>query len=367
MPQVRVAIVGVGNCANSFVQGLTYYGRQGPNDNTVPTIGLVRPKIGPYAVEDIKVVAAFDVAASKVGKSLNEAIWAAPNATYEFAKSWEVPNFSVKRGPTLDGLGKYLHDLVPESAESVVDTAVELKKAEVDVVINYLPVGSQRATEYYATAALEAGCGFVNCIPVFLASDPFWSQEFFNAGLPIIGDDIKSQVGATIVHRVLAQLFRDRGVHLDRTYQLNVGGNGDFMNMLERERLHSKKVSKTGAVISVAGPGVLDEHNAHIGPSDYIEWLGDRKVAMIRLEGRGFGGAPMSLRLELEVWDSPNSAGIVIDAVRCAKLAMDRGERGPVYMPCAAFMKRPPDQFDDDRALVGLECWLGDNYKLEVA
>lgn len=367
MSKVRVAIVGCGNCANSFMQGLCYYSGL---KNTA-SVGLIRPQIGPYRVDDIEVVAAFDVAASKVGHQIWDAIWAKPNSTYIFDESLPIPTWGlnklieVHRGPTLDGLGKYLKELVPESEEPPCDVVEELKEAKVDVVINYLPVGSQKATEYYAQAAIEAGCAFVNCIPVFIASNPWWASAFHQAKLPIIGDDIKSQVGATIVHRTLAQLFRDRGVHLDRTYQLNVGGNGDFMNMLERERLQSKKISKTGAVISVAGPGVLDEHNTQIGPSDYIEWLGDRKVALIRMEGRGFGGAPLSLRLELEVWDSPNSAGIVIDAVRCAKLAMDRGDRGPLKPPSACFMKTPPEQIDDDQGLDHLEIWLEDSLATE--
>lgn len=347
---VRVAIVGVGNCANSFVQGLTYYGRL---SNAV--CGLVRPQVGAYGVGDIEVVAAFDVADTKVGIDVAEAIWAKPNGTYRFADVADL-GVKVQRGPTKDGIGRYLAGWITESPLSPVDVAKELKDAGVDVVVNYLPVGSQEAASYYAEAALEAGCALVNCIPVFIASNDEWRGRFEAKGLPIIGDDIKSQVGATIIHRVLASLFHDRGVTLDRTLQLNIGGNGDFLNMLERERLESKKLSKTNAVVSVAG-GSLAPGDVHIGPSDYVSWLGDRKWAYIRLEGRGFGEAPLNVELKLEVWDSPNSAGIVIDAVRCAKLALDRREGGVVPVS-AYFMKSPPVQFPDSTALAMTESWI---------
>jgi myo-inositol-1-phosphate synthase len=306
-------------------------------------------------VSDIEVVAAFDVLKSKVGLDIDHAIWAAPSDTYRFA---EVPfhDVSVLRGPTLDGLGKYLSAHYEESTLPPVDVCAALRAARVDVVINYLPVGSESAAKFYAEEAIDARCAFVNCMPVFLAKDPHWSALFADAGVPIIGDDIKSQVGATIVHRVLASLFKDRGVVLDRTLQLNIGGNGDFLNMLERERLESKKKSKTDAVVSVAGVN-FEDRDVHIGPSDYVEWLGDRKWAYIRLEGRGFGGAPLSVELKLEVWDSPNSAGIVIDAVRCAKVALDRKLSGPVEIPSAYFMKSPPKQIDDDEALAALDKW----------
>lgn len=355
---IRVAVVGVGNCANSFMQGLLHY--RGVN-GTDPVLGLVRPNLGGYHVMDIEVVAAFDVVEGKVGVELSQAMWAFPNETFRFA---DVPPTSciVQRGPTLDGRGKYFtqehwgeeSDYIPMSK---TDVSIHLRAREVDVVINYLPVGSQKATEFYAEAAIEAGCAFVNCMPVFLASNSQWELRFANAGLPIIGDDIKSQVGATIVHRVLARLFHERGVQLDRTLQLNIGGNGDFLNMLERERLDSKKKSKTNAVISIAG-AQLEEGNVHIGPSDYVSWLGDRKWAYIRLEGRGFGGAPLNIELKMEVWDSPNSAGIVIDAVRCAKIALDRKIRGAVEAPSAYFMKSPPLQLPDDDAHEALENWI---------
>lgn len=351
--EVRVGVVGVGNCANSLMQGLTYYAQA-----EIPCIGLVRPKIGSYSVADIKVVAAFDVVEGKVGADLATAIWTHPNDTFKFA---EVPEQGVivQRGPTLDGLGIYLRGWVKEDETSATSHSVVavLKAAGVEVLINYLPVGSEQAARMYAETALEAGCSFVNCMPAFIASDPRWAQRFYAQQLPIVGDDIKSQVGATIVHRVLASLFHDRGVQLDRTYQLNVGGNGDFKNMLERERLVSKKLSKTEAVVSVAGVDMAGR-DVHIGPSDYIEWLGDRKIAYIRLEGRGFGGAPLTAEVKLEVWDSPNSAGIVIDAVRCAKLAMDRGEAGPVQAVSTYFMKRPPNQVEDSAGLIDFEAWL---------
>jgi len=348
---IRVGIVGVGNCANSLLQGLQYYAT-----DDLPRMGLVRPKVGPYSVRDIKVVAAFDVTETKVGADLSEAIWAYPNSTFQFA---EVPQqeVEVRRGPTLDGIGQYIKGWVKESTRPPCDVIKELEAVKAQVLINYLPVGSEEAAWFYAKTAMGAGCAFINCMPTFIASNLHRAQEFEKVGLPIIGDDIKSQVGATIVHRVLAQLFRDRGVLLDRTYQLNVGGNGDFRNMLERERLVSKKLSKTEAVVSISGVDFAGK-DVHIGPSDYVEWLGDKKIAYIRLEGRGFGGAPLNAEVKLEVWDSPNSAGIVIDAIRCAKIALDRGQGGTIEEPSAYFMKRPPKQYDDDVALDMLEAYI---------
>jgi myo-inositol-1-phosphate synthase len=304
--------------------------------------------IGGYHVSDIEVSAAFDVNAAKVGRDVSEALWAAPNNTHRFA---EVPPLGVvvRRGRTLDGVGQYLRDDIEISDEEEADVASVLSQSGTDILVSYLPVGSQKATEWYAERALEAGCAFVNCIPVFIASDPKWCAKFESAGLPLLGDDIKSQVGATIVHRVLANLFRDRGVRLDRTYQLNVGGNSDFKNMLERERLKSKKISKTQAVTSQFDIPI-EPDNVHVGPSDHVPWLTDRKLAFIRLEGTAFGGVPLSAELKLEVWDSPNSAGVVIDAVRCAKLAMDRGAGGALIGPSSYFMKSPPQQFTDDEA-----------------
>jgi myo-inositol-1-phosphate synthase len=304
--------------------------------------------VGGYHVSDIEIASAFDVSARKVGRDVSEAIWAEPNNTYPFSavRRLDVP---VRRGPTLDGIGQYLRDDIEESDEREADVAELLAETRTDVVISYLPVGSQKATEWYAQRALEAGCGFVNCIPVFIASNPQWSRKFEKAGLPIVGDDIKSQVGATIVHRMLANLFRERGVSLDRTYQLNFGGNSDFKNMLERERLTSKKISKTQSVTSQLDVP-LAPGNVHVGPSDHVPWLEDRKCAYIRLEGTAFGGVPLSAEVKLEVWDSPNSAGVVIDAVRCAKLAMDRGIGGALVGPSSYFMKSPPLQFTDDEA-----------------
>ena len=353
MSKVRVAIVGVGNCANSFLQGINYY--RGAN---AAVAGLVRPELGGYSVADIEVVAAFDVSKGKVGEDLSDAIWAHPNDTFMFEYVGKT-GVTVQRGPTLDGRGKYLSNWSEESDAKPVDVAGVLRAAGADVVINYLPVGSEHAARFYAEEAMEAGCGFVNCIPVFLASNPEWAQRFHEANVPIVGDDIKSQVGATIVHRQLATLFRDRGITLQRTMQLNIGGNGDFLNMLERERLESKKLSKTNAVVSVAGVN-MDAGDVHIGPSDYVQWLGDRKWAYIRLEGRGFGGAPLNIELKLEVWDSPNSAGIVIDAVRCAKVAMDRGQGGPIDAASSYFMKSPRYQIDDDKALDQLEAFIAE-------
>jgi len=343
--KVRVGIVGVGNCASSFVQGLSYYQDAKGNE---PVPGLMNVELGGYHVSDIEVSAAFDVNASKVGRDVSDAIFAEPNNTQRFAA---VPpsGIIVNRGKTLDGLGKYLHDVIDESPTDEADVAEILRQSKTDVLVSYLPVGSQQATEWYAERALEAGCAFVNCIPVFIASHPEWRRRFEERGLPIVGDDIKSQVGATIVHRVLANLLRERGVRLDRTYQLNFGGNTDFQNMLERERLESKKISKTQAVSSQLDIP-LPAGDIHVGPSDHVPWLTDRKWAYIRLEGTTFGGVPLNMEVKLEVWDSPNSAGIVIDAVRCAKLAMDRKIGGALTGPSSYFMKSPPQQFTDAEA-----------------
>lgn len=343
--KVRVGIVGIGNCASSLVQGLSYY-REAKSNEPVP--GLMNVNLGGYHVKDIEISAAFDVNARKVGKDVADAVWASPNNTHRFA---DVPQtgVTVLRGRTLDGIGEYLREDIEISDETEADVTAALTKSRTDVLVSYLPVGSQKATEWYAERALEAGCGFVNCIPVFIASDRKWRARFEEAGVPILGDDIKSQVGATIVHRVLANLFRSRGVRLDRTYQLNFGGNADFKNMLERERLKSKKISKTQAVTSQFDVP-LEAGNIHVGPSDHVPWLTDRKMAYIRLEGTAFGGVPLSAELKLDVWDSPNSAGVVIDAVRCAKLAMDRGVGGALIGPSSYFMKSPPQQFADDEA-----------------
>jgi myo-inositol-1-phosphate synthase len=343
--KIRLAIIGVGNCAAALVQGLEYY-RNAPADERVP--GIMHVQLGGYHIGDMEVVAAFDVDGKKVGRDVSEAIFTEPNNTIRFA---DVPplGVTVQRGPTLDGLGKYYREEIVESTDTPVDVAAALREAGVDVVVNYLPVGSEAATRSYAQAAIEAGAGFVNCMPVFIASTPEWARRFAEAGLPIVGDDIKSQVGATIVHRVLAKLFEDRGVKLERTYQLNFGGNMDFMNMLERERLQSKKISKTQSVQSQLREE-LGRDQIHIGPSDHVPWLQDRKWAQIRLEGKSFGDVPLNVELKLEVWDSPNSAGIVIDAVRCCKLAMERGVSGPLIGPSAYFMKSPPVQFSDDAA-----------------
>ncbi len=350
---IRVAIAGVGNCACALIQGVFYY-RNAPEDTDVP--GLMHVTLGGYHVGDIEFVAAFDVDATKVGKDLSEAIWAGPNNTLRFA---DVPHLGVPvlRGPTLDGVGRYLKDMVVEADTPPVDVGRVLKETDADVLINYLPVGSEEATRYYAQQALEAGVAFINAIPVFVAKSPEWQKRFQQAGVPIIGDDIKSQVGATIVHRTLARLFVDRGVRLERTSQLNVGGNTDFYNMLERERLHSKKVSKTQAVTSIL-PYTLAPENVYIGPSDYVPWLADRKWAHIRLEGRGFGDVPLTIELKLEVWDSPNSAGVVIDAIRCAKVALDRGLGGPLLGPSAYFMKSPPVQMPDHEARAAVERFI---------
>lgn len=339
---IRVAIAGVGNCASSLVQGVEYY-KDTKDEDQIP--GLMHNNFGGYRVKDIEFVTAFDVDADKVGKDLSEAIFSSHNNTVVFS---EVPNLGVEvlRGPTADGLGDYYRELIEESSAPVVDVAAALRGHQVDVLVSYLPVGSEEADKLYAQAALDAGCAFVNCLPVFIASDPEWAQKFRDAGVPIVGDDIKSQVGATITHRVLARLFEDRGVHLDRTYQLNVGGNMDFKNMLQRSRLESKKISKTQAVTSIV-PHELDPNDVHIGPSDYVGWLEDRKFAFVRLEGTTFGDVPLRLEYKLEVWDSPNSAGIVIDALRAAKIALDRGIGGPIEGPSAYFMKSPAIQHED--------------------
>jgi myo-inositol-1-phosphate synthase len=337
---VRIGIVGAGNCASSLVQGLSYY-RDAADDEAIP--GLMNARVGPYHVRDIELACAFDVHAGKVGRDLAEALLCPPNNTRRFA---ELPplGVTVERGPTLDGIGTYLHEDIAESELPEADVAEVLRASRTDVLVSYLPVGSQRATEFYAMRALEAGCAFVNCIPVFIASDDVWRKRFERARLPIVGDDIKSQVGATIVHRVLAALMRERGVRLDHTYQLNFGGNSDFKNMLERERLVSKKLSKTRSVTSQVE---VAPENIHVGPSDHVGWLTDRKWAYIRMEGTGFGGTPLNIELKLEVWDSPNSAGVVIDAVRCARIALDRGIGGALTGPASYFMKSPPQQFPD--------------------
>lgn len=345
MAKVRVAIAGVGNCASSLVQGVHYYRDAQPGDD-VP--GLMHVELGGYHVGDLEFVAAFDVDAKKVGGDLSEAIFASENNTIRFA---DVPplGVEVQRGPTLDGLGKYYTETIKEAEGDPVDVAAQLQAAHADVLVCYLPVGSEEAARFYAAEALRAGVAFVNCLPVFIAGTPEWAERFARAGLPIIGDDIKSQVGATIVHRVLARLMEDRGIEIDRTYQLNFGGNMDFKNMLERERLESKKISKTQAVTSQVEHD-LGKRNVHVGPSDFVPWLDDRKWCYIRVEGRAFGDVPLNLELKLEVWDSPNSAGVVIDAVRCAKVALDRGIGGPLTAPSAYFMKSPPEQYTDDVA-----------------
>ena len=347
---IRLAIAGVGNCASSLVQGLEYYRDADPAE-TVP--GLMHVVLGGYHVHDVEVVAAFDVDAAKVGLDIGKAIFSGQNNTIKFASVGEL-GVEVQRGPTLDGLGKYYRQTIEESLAEPVDVVQALRDARADVLVSYLPVGSEDAQRHYAAACIEAGVAFVNAIPVFISSDPEWAERFRAAGVPIVGDDIKSQVGATIVHRLLARLFEDRGLVLDRTYQLNVGGNMDFKNMLERERLESKKISKTQAVTSQLDNGIAAD-DVHIGPSDHVPWLEDRKWAYIRLEGRNFGDVPLNVELKLEVWDSPNSAGVIIDAVRCAKLALDRGIGGPLLAPSAYFMKSPPEQFHDDVARVMLE------------
>ncbi|MBV9538791.1 MAG: inositol-3-phosphate synthase [Acidisphaera sp.] len=355
MGKVRVAIVGVGNCASSLVQGVEFY-RDVQDNEPVP--GLMHVELGGYHVGDVEFSAAFDVARTKVGADLAEAIVAEPNNTHVFA---DVPPCGVRvgRGPTMDGIGAYLRDVVEESREPEDDVARTFRDSGTEVVVSYLPVGSEQATRWYAERALEAGCAFVNCTPVFLASDHAWRKRLEDRRVPMIGDDIKSQVGATIVHRVLVNLFRERGVRIDRTYQLNVGGNTDFLNMLERERLRSKKLSKTRAVTSQLGTS-LPDGDVHVGPSDHVPWLTDRKLAYIRVEGTTFGNVPINCELRLEVWDSPNSAGVVIDAVRCAKLGLDRGIGGVLTAPSTYLMKSPPVQVTDEEARVMMEAFIRD-------
>ena len=353
MGSVRVAIVGVGNCASSLVQGVEYYKDADPASK-VP--GLMHVQFGPYHVSDVQFVAAFDVDGKKVGQDLADAILASENNTIKIC---DVPptGVTVQRGHTLDGLGKYYREMVTESDETPVDVVAALREVQADVLVCYLPVGSEEAAKFYAQCAIDAGVAFVNALPVFIAGTPEWAKKFEDAGVPIVGDDIKSQVGATITHRVLAKLFEDRGVTVDRTYQLNVGGNMDFMNMLERERLESKKISKTQSVTSQL-VGEMPARNVHIGPSDYVAWLDDRKWAFVRLEGRNFGDVPLSLEYKLEVWDSPNSAGIIIDAIRAAKIAKDRGIGGPILSASSYFMKSPPVQYTDDQARQAVEDFI---------
>jgi myo-inositol-1-phosphate synthase len=352
--KIRLAIAGVGNCASSLVQGIEYYRNADPNE-AVP--GLMHVVLGGYHVGDVELVAAFDVDAAKVGLDVGKAIFAGQNNTIRFAPVGEL-GVEVQRGPTFDGLGQYYRQTIEESLAEPVDVTAALRDAGVEVLVSYLPVGSDQAQKHYASACLEAGVAFVNAIPVFIASDPEWAQRFTDAGVPIVGDDIKSQVGSTIVHRILARLFEDRGLVLDRTYQLNVGGNMDFKNMLERERLVSKKISKTQSVTSQVENGIAAD-DVHIGPSDHVPWLEDRKWAFIRLEGRNFGDVPLNLELKLEVWDSPNSAGVIIDAIRCARVALDRGIGGPLLGPSAYFMKSPPVQYHDDIARTMVEDFIG--------
>lgn len=345
MGKVRVAIIGVGNCASSFVQGVEFY-KKAREDEQVP--GIMHVNLGGYHINDIEFSAAIDIDKNKVGKDLAEAIFSKPNNTYKFC---QVPKTGVivQRGMTHDGLGKYLSEIIEKAPGDTVDIVKLLKETKTDVVVSYLPVGSEEATKWYVEQILDAGCGFVNCIPVFIAREPYWQNRFIERGLPVVGDDIKSQVGATIVHRVLTRLFRDRGVRLDRTSQLNIGGNTDFLNMLERSRLESKKISKTNAVTSQLDYEI-GKDNVHIGPSDYVAWLLDRKWAYIRMEGTTFGNVPLNLEMKLEVWDSPNSAGVVIDAVRCCKLALDNGLTGSMKAPSSYFMKSPPVQYTDEEA-----------------
>ena len=353
MGSIRVAIVGVGNCASSLVQGIEYYQDADPAGK-VP--GLMHVEFGPYHVRDVEFVAAFDVDAKKVGQDLAHAITASENNTIKIC---DVPptGIMVQRGHTLDGLGKYYREMVTESDDTPVDVIAALRESRVDVLVCYLPVGSEQAAKFYAQCAIDAGVAFVNALPVFIAGTKEWADKFTAAGVPIIGDDIKSQIGATITHRVLAKLFEDRGVTVDRTYQLNVGGNMDFMNMLERERLESKKISKTQSVTSQLQEPIA-ARNVHIGPSDYVAWLDDRKWAFVRLEGRNFGDVPLSLEYKLEVWDSPNSAGIIIDAIRAAKIALDRGIGGPILSASSYFMKSPPVQYSDDEARDAVEAFI---------
>jgi myo-inositol-1-phosphate synthase len=359
--RVRVALVGVGNCANSLLQGVEYY-KEAPDDQFVP--GLMHVNLGGYHVRDIEFTAAFDVTTDKVGKDLADAIWAHPNDTIKFA---DVPQTGVEvwRGMTHDGLGKYVSQIVTKAPGETSDVVRILRDTKTDVVVNYLPVGSEMATKWYAEQVLEAGCAMVNCMPVFIARENYWQRRFEEKGLPIIGDDIKSQVGATITHRVLTSLFRERGVRLDKTMQLNVGGNSDFLNMLERDRLESKKISKTNAVTSMLDYD-LGAQNVHVGPSDYVPWLTDRKWAYIRMEGSSFGDVPLNIELKLEVWDSPNSAGIVIDAVRLAKLALNNGVAGALDGPSSYLMKSPPKQVPDDDAYEATESFIRENARAAV-
>ncbi len=341
--KVRVAIIGVGNCASSLVQGVEFY-KNTPDDATVP--GIMHVNLGGYHIRDVEFTLGIDINAAKVGKDMSEAIFAEPNNTYKFS---DVPhlNAPVVRGMTHDGLGKYLSRVITKAPGPTADIVKLLKETKTDVVVSYLPVGAEMATKWYVEQIIEAGCAFVNAIPVFIASSEYWGKRFRDAGLPVLGDDIKSQVGATILHRVITSLFVDRGVQIDRTYQLNFGGNTDFLNMLERERLESKKISKTGAVTSMI-PYEMDPDNVHVGPSDHVPWLTDRKWCYIRMEGTTFGNVPLNLEAKLEVWDSPNSAGVIIDAVRCAKLALERGLSGPITGPSSYFFKTPPIQYRDD-------------------
>ncbi|HSF80037.1 MAG TPA: inositol-3-phosphate synthase [Anaerolineales bacterium] len=351
--KVRVAIIGVGNCASSLVQGVQFY-KNVADDVQIP--GLMHANLGGYHVSDIEFTAAFDVVETKVGKDLSEGIFSYPNNTYKFT---DVPhlNVEISRGMTHDGLGRYMSQIVKKAPGPTADIVGILKETKTDVVVNYLPVGSEMATKWYVEQVLDAGCGFINGIPVFIASQDYWAKRFQEHGLPIIGDDIKSQVGATILHRVLTSLFVDRGVRMDRTYQLNFGGNTDFLNMLERDRLESKKISKTNAVTSML-PYELPAEDVHVGPSDHVPWLSDRKWCYIRMEGTTFGDVPLNLEAKLEVWDSPNSAGVIIDAVRCVKIALDRGLSGPIIGPSAYFMKTPPKQFKDDVAREMTEAFI---------
>ena len=353
MAAVRVAIIGVGNCASALVQGVHYY-KSAPDDAFVP--GLMHARLGDYHVGDIEFSAAFDIDERKVGRDLGDAIWQAPNNTVKFA---DVPplGVTVQRGMTHDGLGTYLSQMIKKAPGSTADIAGILRETQTDIVVNFLPVGSEMATKWYVEQILEAGCGFVNCIPVFIAREAYWRRRFEDRALPVVGDDVKSQVGATIVHRILTRLFNERGVRLEHTSQLNFGGNTDFYNMLERERLISKKISKTDAVRSQLGHDLAAD-DVHIGPSDYVPWLLDRKWAHIRLEGKGFGDQPINVELKLEVWDSPNSAGVVIDAVRCCKIALDRGLKGALFAPSAYLMKSPPEQWPDELARQRLERFI---------
>jgi len=362
LDSINVAIIGVGNCASSLVQGVSYY-EKAKETEFVP--GIMHVNLGGYHISDINFVAAFDIDKNKVGKDLAEAIFTSPNNTFKFA---DVPTTGVivQRGMTHDGLGKYLSQIIEKAPGPTSDIVEILKETQTDVVISYLPVGSEEATRWYVEQVLEAGCAFINCIPVFIAREKYWQRRFENKGLPIIGDDIKSQVGATIVHRVLTRLFRDRGVKLERTYQLNFGGNTDFLNMLERERLESKKISKTNAVTSQLDYE-LGHENVHVGPSDYVPWLTDRKFCHIKMEGQAFGDVPLNLELKLEVWDSPNSAGVVIDAIRCCKLALEQGLKGTLIAPSAYFMKSPPVQYTDDEAHRMVEEFIVANQGKEIS